>query len=117
MTVHRCKWSRQNDTRCEICVDKLECRHLYTISLQGTTFPFSPCGHGFMPDSTSPQLHGGGGEEGVGGIDFKKTEVTMNIDRLVETLNQVGVCVCVGGGGGGGGVYVCACLHVVCLPL
>ena len=59
--------------------------------LQGTTFPFSPCGHGFMPDSSSPQLQGGSGEERVGGNDFKKTEVTMNIDRLVETLNQVHV--------------------------
>ena len=79
--------------------------------LQGTTFPFSPCGHGFMPDSTSPQLDGGSGKERVGGNEFKKTEVTMNIDRLVETLNKVHVCVCVGGRGGG-----CILVHVrVCL--
>ena len=73
-----------------------------------------------MPDSASPQL---GGEEGVGGNDFKKTEVTMNIDRLVETLNQVGVCVCAWGGGMCGWmhmyVHVHVCMHteVVCLPL
>ena len=59
-----------------------------------------------MPDSTSPQLHGGGGKEGVGGNDFKKTEVTMNIDRLVETLNQVGVCMW----GGEGGWSICMCM-------
>ena len=85
--------------------------------LQGTTFPFSPCGHGFMPDSTSPQLDGGSGKERVGGNEFKKTEVTMNIDRLVETLNKVHVCVC---GRERGRLHTCTCsclLVVVCLPL
>ena len=46
---------------------------------QGATFPFSPCGHAFMP---APDMAGGGGES-------LTTEVTMNIDQLMENVTKV----------------------------
>lgn len=49
--------------------------------MKGTTFPFSPCGHGFMPHPSSPQPGEGSG--------FDQTEVKNNIDHMMELLGKL----------------------------
>ena len=48
------------------------------ILLLGATFPFSPCGHAFMPHSSSSAELG-----------FEQTEVPLNFDLLLDTLNKL----------------------------
>lgn len=57
---------------------------LCLLAFQGSTFPFSPCGHGFMPDPSSSQP---GSEDDA----FEHTEITTNIDTLLSSLSQVGL--------------------------
>jgi hypothetical protein len=56
------------------------------ILLLGATFPFSPCGHAFMPAPnmcSCSQPQGGQEQHGL------HTEVTMNIDQLMEDITKV----------------------------
>ena len=65
---------------------------------QGSTFPFSPCGHAFMPhpDWSRTQSPSPNGEES----GIAQTELKTNIDHLLEVLTQLaprpppGVWVC-----------------------
>lgn len=51
------------------------------ILLLGSTFPFSPCGHAFMPAPKGPQP----GEDREG---MEVTEVQTNIDKLITILTK-----------------------------
>lgn len=65
------------------CNHILHCMHgmHMTLFLQGrTTFPFCPCGHGFMPHPDFPS---------VGTDGFRRTDVWTNLDELVSLLGKL----------------------------
>ena len=60
------------------------CIRIIMLRLQGTTFPFSPCGHAFMPVQQGTT----GGEEREG-VWSEQTEIKSNIDQLMSLLDQL----------------------------